>query len=353
MQAHALQRVNIAHIALDSLAGQIVAANVPNFAVGTGFLFRKGQVLGPNDVTKLPDLLKAAPANYSLHLLQLETGDVSEDEAGQRLAALVAGPGLTLHGPIESRMSMLAQWRGLLKIEVARLDRLNEVPGVAVFTLFNDQTVEAGQEVAGAKVTPLVVAQKYLQEAQYLSQSGPVIAVKPFLPRKVGVVVRESLPPKARARFETAVAYKVNWFGGKLLSIETSLGDVGDLVNKLAALQQQGAELILHVGGHSTDPLDPVHEALALLDVRLEKNGAPAHPGTLFWLGYFPQNTTALFGLASCGMFSKTTLGDLFLAKFFAGEQLSYKDIAKMGHGGLLGREMAFRFPPYNLKNDE
>jgi len=353
VQAHALHRVNINHTALASLAGQIVAANVPNFAAGAGFLFRKGQVLAPDDVTKLPDLLNAAPASYSLHLLQLETGDVRENEAGQRLAAMVAGPGLVLHGPIESRMNMLARWRGLLKIDVARLDRLNEVPGVAVFTLFNDQAVEAGQEVAGAKVTPLVVAEKYLHEAHNLSQNGPVIEVKPFLPRKVGVVVRESLPPKARARFEAAVAYKISWFGGKLLGIETSLSDVTDLVSKLATLQRQGAELILHVGGHSTDPLDPIHEALAILDVRLEKNGAPAHPGTLFWLGYFPHDTTALFGLASCGMFSKTTLGDLFLAKFFAGEQLSYKDVAKMGHGGLLGREMAFRFPPYNLKDSE
>lgn len=352
MKAYTLGIDSINHTDLTSLVGQVVAANVPDFAAGSGFLFRKGQTLQSVDLPKLPYVAQAGPANYSLHLIKLEPGDVSEDEAGRQLAAIVAGTGLTQRGPVESRLSLVASWRGLLKVDVARLDALNEIPGVAVFTLFNDQAIEAGTEVAGAKVTPLVYPEKYLQEARSVCQDRPIVEVLPFQPRKVGVVVRESLPTKARARFETAVKYKINWFGGQLLGIETSLGDSADLLQKLEGFHQRGAELILHVGGHSSDPLDPVHSALHTLDVRIEKNGAPAHPGTLFWLGYFPGNQTTLFGLASCGMFSKTTLGDLFMAKFFAGEQLSYKDVAKMGHGGLLGREMAFRFPQYDLHVD-
>jgi hypothetical protein len=77
----------------------------------------------------------------------------------------------------------------------------------------------------------------------------------------------------------------------------------------------------------------------------MERQGAPAHPGTLFWLAYWEE--TAIFGLASCGMFSRTTLGDLFLARFCAGERLTSRDIARMGHGGLFTRELAFRFPSY------
>jgi hypothetical protein len=52
-------------------------------------------------------------------------------------------------------------------------------------------------------------------------------------------------------------------------------------------------------------------------------------------------------------MFSKTTLGDLFMAQFFAGVKLTKHDIARWGHGGLFTREMAFRFPPYSLQNAE
>ena len=154
MQAHALGRANINYAGLDTLAGQVVAANVPNFMAGSGFLFRKGQVLQAADLISLPALLQAAPANYSLHLIQLEAGDVSEDEAGQILAKMVAGPGLELHGPVESRMNMLARWRGLLKVNVPMLDQLNEIAGIAVFTLFNDQAVEAGRKLRELKLHP-------------------------------------------------------------------------------------------------------------------------------------------------------------------------------------------------------
>jgi hypothetical protein len=351
VQAYALEVVNIRHADLKALTGQIVAANIPNFASGSGFLWHKGHLLQAEDFEKLLQLAATAPPAYNLHLIKLEKHDVTEDEAGTRLAYMVAGKGIVLRGPSESRMSLLAEWRGLLKVDVPRLDSLNEVPGVSVFSLFNDQTIEAGTEVAGTKVMPLAYPESYLREAAALCADQSIISVLPFQKRKVGVVVRESLSTKARFRFETAVVNKINWFGGQLVGIETSLGDVQDLVQKMDYLHEQGAELILHVGGHSSDPLDPMHKALSKLDIRLEKQGAPAHPGTLFWLGYFQQkpNDTMLFGLASCGMFSKTTLGDLFMAKFFAGERPTYKDVAKMGHGGLLGREMAFRFPPYNF----
>lgn len=353
MLAYTLSIENLDQIDLNNLAGQVVGSNVPAFHIGKGFAFRKGQILTADDYQIIPELLTAAPANFGLHLIKLETGDVNEDEAGQQLAAMVAGQGLVQTGPVESRSSLLAKWRGLLKVDVPQLDKLNEVPGVAVYTLFNDQAIEAGTEVAGAKVTPLVYPEKYLREAKAIVNNKPIVKVKPFLPRKVGVIVRESLAEKARLRFEEAVNYKIAWFGGQLLTIETVTGETAQLTEKLASLHQQGAELILHVGGHSSDPLDPIYEALDTLDIRVEKQGAPAHPGTLFWLGYFPQGDTAIFGLASCGMFSRTTLGDLFMAKFFAGENLTYKDVARMGHGGLLGREMAFRFPPYNLNLDK
>ena len=37
----------------------------------------------------------------------------------------------------------------------------------------------------------------------------------------------------------------------------------------------------------------------------------------------------------------------LILPRLLAGERLGPVDLAAFGHGGLLGRDMAFRFPPY------
>jgi hypothetical protein len=46
-------------------------------------------------------------------------------------------------------------------------------------------------------------------------------------------------------------------------------------------------------------------------------------------------------------MFSQATLFDLLLPRMLAGETIGPAELAALGHGGLLSREMAFRFPPY------
>jgi hypothetical protein len=71
----------------------------------------------------------------------------------------------------------------------------------------------------------------------------------------------------------------------------------------------------------------------------------PAHPGSTCWLAYVDD--VPIFGLALCGMFSCTTVLDLLLPRFLAGRRVRAADLAELGHGGLLSKDMAFRFPPY------
>ena len=47
-------------------------------------------------------------------------------------------------------------------------------------------------------------------------------------------------------------------------------------------------------------------------------------------------------------MFSKATAVDLLLPPIFAGEHLDSRRIAALWQGGLLNREMAFKFPAYD-----
>ena len=335
--------------------GKVSATNVPDFARGSGYLFRKGDLLTPTNQTeifrKLTSLVEHAPPGYTLHLIELTEGEVNEDTAGVRLAHMVGGPGVDYKGPVESRVNLVSNRRGLLRIDTDRLDRLNELPGIAVFTLYDAMAVNAGTEVAGAKVIPLVYPLNLLEQVAPIVADKPVIDVIPFKPLKVGVIVREQLAPGPQARFKEAVRHKLAWFGAEALGVSVAENNPQSLVEQFLAFRAQNADLILHVGGHASDPLDPVFPALAQLDVKMERLGAPAHPGTLFWLAYWQD--TAIFGLASCGMFSRTTLGDLFLARLMAGEHLTSAMIARMGYGGLFTREMAFRFPPYGLNNQD
>jgi hypothetical protein len=51
--------------------------------------------------------------------------------------------------------------------------------------------------------------------------------------------------------------------------------------------------------------------------------------------------------MPTCGMFSQATTFDLVLPRLLSGETITNREVAELGHGGLLSREMAYRFPPY------
>jgi molybdopterin biosynthesis enzyme len=103
--------------------------------------------------------------------------------------------------------------------------------------------------------------------------------------------------------------------------------------------------VILTAGGRSTDPSDPFFTAIAALGGRIVRQGVPAHPGSMLWLARIGR--TAILGLPTCGAYSKATAADLLLPRLLTGEPPTRRTVSHLGHGGVLTREMRFRFPPY------
>jgi hypothetical protein len=54
-----------------------------------------------------------------------------------------------------------------------------------------------------------------------------------------------------------------------------------------------------------------------------------------------------ILGMPTCGMFSQATTFDLVLPRLLAGQRVGNQEVAELGHGGLLSKDSAFRFPPY------
>jgi molybdopterin biosynthesis enzyme len=199
--------------------------------------------------------------------------------------------------------------------------------------------------VAGVKVTPFVVAATRLVEAERVcAGSEGVVRVLPFLPMRVSVLVRERLEAPQREKFQASIQLKVAWFGSTIAEIRYVADDVAAVERALKELAE-GAGLLLTAGANATDPLDPTLVALNRLGARMEKQGAPAHPGSAVWLAYLQEKP--VFGVAACGMFSKATVLDLILPRLFTGVLVSAQDFNRLGHGGLLSKDMAFRFPAY------
>ena len=99
-------------------------------------------------------------------------------------------------------------------------------------------------------------------------------------------------------------------------------------------------------GGNTLDPLDPVLQSLDLLGAEMIHYGAPADPGSMFWVA--SAGDVPIFNLASCSMYSEATVIDLMLPLVFAGRTVQSDDVARLGYGGLLEDDMTFRFPDYD-----
>src|SRR5262245_11527324 len=76
---------------------------------------RKGRRLTPSDLSLLANLERP------VHAILLEPGDVHEDDAGARLASAVAGSGLDIRGPKFSRFDLVANAKGLLRVNADNL----------------------------------------------------------------------------------------------------------------------------------------------------------------------------------------------------------------------------------------
>ena len=336
MRAVAISR-NSATLA--DLEGRIACHDVRD-AAGK-IAVEKGQTLDGEAAGRLLSL-----AWDEVHLLELEPGDLHEEPAGARLSAAAAGPGVEVKGYAGGQWTLVAARRGLLRARMDALEAVNALPGMSVFTLYDLQPVEAGETVAKAKITPLAMPEALMKQAEERAwAAGGLLTVKAFAPRVLGAVTRENLEAGQRQRFESSLTGKVDWFGSRLLPVGYAAAAPASVAAELEALLAEGAEILIAAGAGSLDPLDPIFAGLRLAGGRLERHGAPAHPGSLLWLAELRGRP--VLGMPACGMFSQATTFDLILPRILAGEHVDNAVMAALGHGGLLSRDSAYRFPPY------
>jgi hypothetical protein len=334
------------------LAGAILTRDVEV----AGERWSKGRRLTSADLSRVGRAIPMTDGR-SITVLLPGPGDVHEDDAARRLAGAVAGPGLSVGEPIQSRIDLRATVAGVVCIRAALVDRMNAIDPIEVFTILDGRVAEAGALVASVKVAPHLLPEGVLAAAESVAAragSRGVISVLPFRPRRVAAIVKESIRGIARDRFEASVRAKAEGLGSRLVGIDY-VDDAVEPVTAALAARARGraagrADLVLTAGSSSTDPEDPFFMAIAALGGRMVRHGVPAHPGSMLWLGRI--RGVPVIGLPSCGAYSKATAVDLLLPRLLAGEPASLRTVARLGHGGILTRDQRFRFPAYARQLD-
>lgn len=283
-----------------------------------------------------------------LHLIEIEPGDMHENEAGRRAAEAVTGDGIQIEGPFNSRYNLNSRHKGLLVIDERRVHEINEIGDLSLFTRLTDQAVTGEQTVAGVKATPIVVAASDVERIEKIAAevATPIVDVIPFRAREAAVVATESLHPRLRESFEQRVRDKLAWYGASGCSFAYVDPDADQVATELHNAFERGADLIMAAGGNTLDPLDPILQSLQQVGAEMVHYGAPADPGSMFWVAELDGKP--IFNLASCSMYSESTVIDLMLPLVFAGRAIERETVARLGYGGLLEDDMTFRFPRYD-----
>ena len=304
----------------------------------------KGRILDEADVERLRGL-----PWQELHVARLAPEDVHEDEAGAGLARAAAGDGVRPGHRAGGHWPLCAMRRGIVQVDVHALHEVNAREGLSVYTLFDGHVVDSGEMVARAKITPFAMASDVLEDALDVARaSRGLVRVRGFQPGRVGAIVLTSLGernPTTLSRFAKALGEKVCWLGSELLEpvlVEAARAPIARAMDELTS---RDATVIVVAGSKAMDDLDPTFLALADLEAERVRHGVPAHPGSLFWIARL--RGVPVLGLPTCGLFSEATVFDLVLPRVLSGEGIGARELAALGHGGFLTRDMTFRFPPY------
>ena len=307
-----------------------------------GAAFKKGHVVQEADLCRLQKLGKR-----HLYILKIEEGYLHEDEAALALAEAFCGPGVFFRDePREGKVNLLAAHNGLLKVNIDALMEINLLEEVMCASRHTDFPVKAGDIVAGLRAIPLVIHSGIIDQAVSLARSnGSLFQVKPLRKAKVGLVITgsEVFARLIDDQFEPVLRQKIAQIGSETHGVAFAPDDADFIEKLIRQFLAEGADLLLVTGGMSVDPDDVTRQGIRQAGAVDFMYGAPVLPGAMFMMAAIEG--VPVLGLPACGLYHETTVFDLVLPRILAGEQLTRRDLARLGHGGLCLHCPQCRYP--------
>jgi molybdenum cofactor cytidylyltransferase len=296
--------------------------------------FKKGRVLSQADLDKI-----AGAGIDTVTVARLESGDIGEDIAASRVAALCGGDGVRTGAAFTGRVNLYALSDGLAMIVPAAIDAVNAVDeAVTIATVAPFARVAKGQMLATIKVIPFAAPKAAVESAELaLRDRGAPVRVQGFVPRRAALIstflpgTKPSLLDKSR----TALEDRLTPLGSSLVQERRVAHETGVLAAALTEAAAAGADPIFVFGASAiTDRRDVIPAAIVAAGGAIVHFGMPVDPGNLLLLGTLGGRTVV--GLPSCARSPKLNGFDFVLWRLLAGLPLGRHEISAMGVGGLL-----------------
>ena len=303
--------------------------------------FKKGHIIKDEDIPRLLNMGKE-----NIYIMKLREGELHEDEAATRLSKAGGGEGVSMSTPREGKVNFTAEYAGLLKVNYRALTEINDVEQIIFATLHNNQVVAKGELVAGTKIVPLVIEEEKIRKIEEICKGATaLVSIKPLKKLNVGVVTtgNEVYFKRIEDKFGPVIKKKFKELGSSVMGHLFSKDDPDMISECIKSLIRQGADIVTVTGGMSVDPDDVTPAGIRKSGADVVSYGAPTMPGAMFLLSYIGD--VPVVGLPGCVMYNKVTIFDLVIPRLVAGEKVTRKDIASLGHGGLCKNCEECRFP--------
>ncbi|NFR85829.1 MULTISPECIES: molybdopterin-binding protein [unclassified Clostridium] len=299
--------------------------------VKKGTAFRKGHIVTEEDIPVLLSLGKD-----HLYVWEKKEGFFHENEAAEVLLKICKNDNMTNSEVKEGKIELIASCEGLLKIDIDKLKKINMLDEIIIATRHNNTIVKKGDKLAGMRVIPLIINGKKLESAKKIGESVPIIELKNFVKKKVGIVTtgNEVYYGRIKDTFSPVIKEKLSKFDVEIIGQTIVNDDTDNIINAIRSYIDKGANMVICTGGMSVDPDDLTPSAIKSTGAKIISYGAPVLPGAMFLLSYYNDNIPIL-GLPGCVMYAKQTIFDLVLPRIMADEKISKDDLASLGHGGL------------------
>lgn len=292
--------------------------------------FRKGHIVTEEDIPVLLSLGKD-----HLYVWEKDENTLHEDEAAQILYEVCKNENMHPTAVKEGKIELVADCDGLFRVDVERLDLINEIDEIMIATRHTNTAVKKGDRLLGTRVIPLVIEKEKMEQVKKTAGGTPLVSLTPYKAMKVGIVTtgNEVYYGRIKDTFTPVIIEKLKSYGMEVFGQILCDDSMERITAAILELKEKGADMILCTGGMSVDPDDRTPGAIKNTGARIVSYGAPVLPGAMFLLAYF-EDGTPLMGLPGCVMYAKATVFDLVLPRVAAGMEMTKKDLAHMGNGG-------------------
>ena len=295
-------------------------------------VFRKGHVVKEEDI---PVLLSIGKDH--IYVWEADESMLHENDGARILCDLCKNEGMEESEVKEGKIELRSSWDAVLKIDSARLKKINSFGQMMVATRHGNTVVKKGDKLAGMRIIPLVIEKEKMEQVKACCVGEPILKLLPIKKKKAAIITtgNEVFYGRIQDQFTPVLEEKLAEYDCEVVHKEMLPDDHEKITDAIfKSIEESLAELVLCTGGMSVDPDDKTPLAIKNTGAKIVSYGAPVLPGAMFLLSYYKKNIPVV-GLPGCVMYAKRTIFDLVLPRLLADDEVTAEELSNLGEGGL------------------